>query len=203
MEACRSGATIVEAVRRRRLRWGCTHRPALYILVIGWKIVGDGASKGKAMADIVPQRKRWVEKARQAGLVVVCDPAACVCLIVVLGEGAFRLFGHSWIHSSLAWLAAFLCWVLFFVLIMRRALTLDIKALDDPNDNPHASRLIADGRKAGSFDAQTALLWLCALFASIAWRHEGGTIVGYIAASIFVISLLLLMRRAWQLRNPA
>ena len=39
-------------------------------------------------------------------------------------------------------LGACLSWVLIFVLIVRRGLKLDIKALDDPNDNPRANRLI-------------------------------------------------------------
>lgn len=97
-------------------------------------------------ADIVPQRKRsWAEKARQAGLVAVCDPAGCVCLIIVLSEGAFRLSGHSWKAGYIVGLAAFLGWVLLFVLIVRRELKLE--AFDVPNGNPRANRLIANRRE--------------------------------------------------------
>jgi hypothetical protein len=46
-------------------------------------------------------------------------------------------------YSTYMGVAAFLCWVLFLVLIVRRSLKLDIKALDDPNDDPRAKRLIA------------------------------------------------------------
>jgi hypothetical protein len=38
--------------------------------------------------------------------------------------------------------AAFICWAVIPVLLFRRELKLDIKALDDPNDNPRANRLI-------------------------------------------------------------
>jgi len=96
--------------------------------------------------------------------------------------------------------------VVFVALILRRELKLDSKALDDPNDNPRANRLIANSREHGSFDAQTALLWLCALlalmFVPAAYQHERWTIVAYIAASIFVISALLLVRRALKRRKP-
>jgi hypothetical protein len=128
---------------------GCTLQLALYILVdCVADRAGSGASKGKPMrADIVPKRKRsWAEKTRQAGLLAVCDPAGCLCLIIALGEGTFRLFGHSWTAGYIAGLSAFLCWVLFLTLMLRREL-LDIKALDDPNDNLRANRLIANRRE--------------------------------------------------------
>jgi hypothetical protein len=49
-------------------------------------------------------------------------------------------------------LAAFLSWVLFVTPMLRRELQLDIKALDDPNDNPRANRLIGKRRERGSYD---------------------------------------------------
>jgi hypothetical protein len=52
------------------------------------------------------------------------------------------LFGHSWKAGYIAGLAALLCWALTLVLIVRRELKLE--ALDDPNGNPRANRLIAN-----------------------------------------------------------
>jgi hypothetical protein len=89
-------------------------------------------------------------------------------------------------------LAVFICWALIFVLIVRRELKLGVKALDDPNDNPRANRLISNRRERGSFDAQAGLLGalLVLMFASAAYLHERWTVVAYIAAVIFVISAL-------------
>jgi hypothetical protein len=84
-----------------------------------------------------------------------------------------------------------------------RELKLDIKAHDDPNDNPRANRLIANRRERGSFDAQTALFGaLLVVFASAAYLHDRWTVVAYTAAVIFVIPALLLVRRALKHRNP-
>ncbi|WP_271576118.1 hypothetical protein [Bradyrhizobium sp. CCBAU 11361] len=72
-----------------------------------------------------------------------------------LGAGYF--FGESlfWVGLFLTvWAGSYsiylgggvcICWVLIFVLIMRRELSRDIKALDDPRDNPRANRLIGKG----------------------------------------------------------
>src|SRR5690348_10864925 len=57
-------------------------------------------------------------------------------------------------YSIYLGVAAFLCWVLFFALIVRQALKLNVKALDDPR----ANRLIANRREHGSSDMQTVLL---------------------------------------------
>jgi hypothetical protein len=104
-------------------------------------------------------------------------------------------------YSIYIGLAVFICWALILVLIVRRELKLDLKALDDPNDNPRANRLIANRRERGSFDAQTALLGalLVLMFALAAYLHERWTVVAYIAGVIFVISALLLVRRALKL----
>jgi hypothetical protein len=48
--------------------------------------------------------------------------------------------------------AMIVCGILFgflMFLLFLRELKLDIKALDDPNDNPRANRLIADRRDRG------------------------------------------------------
>ncbi|MBV9981973.1 hypothetical protein [Bradyrhizobium sp.] len=89
-------------------------------------------------------------------------------------------------------------------LIFRRELILDIKALDDPNDNPRASRLIAERRDRGHYDAQTGLLsaLLLLTLVSAVYLHERWTIAAYIAALIVVITTLLLVRRAFKRRNP-
>jgi hypothetical protein len=104
-------------------------------------------------------------------------------------------------YSIYIGLAVFICWVLIPVLIVRRELRLDIKALDDPRDNRRASRLIAHRREGGSFDAQTALLGalLVLMFASAAYLHPRWTVVASIAAVIFVIAALWLVRRGWKL----
>jgi hypothetical protein len=104
-------------------------------------------------------------------------------------------------YSIYLGLAVFLCWALIPVLIVRRELKLDVKALDDPNDNPRANRLIANRRERGSFDAQTALLGalLVSMFALAVYLYERWAVVAYLAALIFVISALLLVRRALKL----
>ena len=45
-------------------------------------------------------------------------------------------------------LALFTCWALIPALLLRRVLKLDIEALDDPNDNPSANRLLRDARSS-------------------------------------------------------
>jgi hypothetical protein len=47
-------------------------------------------------------------------------------------------------------LAIFICWALIPALLVRRALKLDIEALDDPNDNPRANRLISQTSASAS-----------------------------------------------------
>jgi hypothetical protein len=148
------------------------------------------------LADFVPKRKLSLADAAKQAVAYLCGEAfVWVGIFLTLLGGSYSIY---------IGLAALLCWGLFLVLIVRRALKLDIKALDDPNDNPRANRLIANRREHGSSDAQTVLL--CALlvlmFASVAYLHERWTIVAYIAALIFVISALLLVLRALKRRNP-
>jgi hypothetical protein len=130
-----------------------------------------------------------------------------------LADAAGLFFGEAFYSVGLslaAWgtrysiyigLAVFICWILIPVLIVRRELKLDIKALDDPRDNPRASRLIAHRRERGSFGAQTALLGplLVLMFASATYLHPRWTVVASMAAVIFVIAALWLVRRGWKL----
>jgi hypothetical protein len=124
-----------------------------------------------------------------------------VAVTLILCGGVFSLLG----------LAMIVCGGLFVVLILRREFELDIKALDDPNDNPRANRLIAnpcanrliaDRHEHGSFHTGAALLGalLVLIFAS-AYLHERWIVVTFIAALIIaaliiVITGLVLMRRA-------
>jgi hypothetical protein len=59
-------------------------------------------------------------------------------------------------YDTFLGLAVFLCWVLLLLLIVRQGtqpgLKSDIEALDDPNDNPRATRLIGKSREPGSYD---------------------------------------------------
>jgi hypothetical protein len=147
------------------------------------------------LADFVPKRKLPLA-AKRATAYLGGEAFVWVGIFLILLGGSYSIF--------LGLAALILCWGVFPVLIVRRALKLDIKALDDPNDNPRANRLIANRRDHGSSDAQSALL--CALlvlmFASVAYLHERWTIVAYIAALIFVIAALLLVRRTLKRRNP-
>jgi divalent metal cation (Fe/Co/Zn/Cd) transporter len=54
-------------------------------------------------------------------------------------------------YSIYLGVVVFLCLVLLLLLIMRRQLKNDIEALDDPNDNPRANRLIGKSREPGSY----------------------------------------------------
>jgi hypothetical protein len=118
-----------------------------------------------------------------------------IALILTSAGGVFSLFG----------VAMLLCgWPIAFFMLWRE-FKLDIKALDDPNDNPRANRLIANRRERGSFDTQIALLGalLLLLFSSAAYLHGRWPAVASIAAVIFVISVVLIVRRALMLIRSA
>ena len=51
------------------------------------------------------------------------------------------------VYDPLLSLAVFLCWALLLLLFVRRAFKSHIEALDDPNDQAHASRLIGKARE--------------------------------------------------------
>ncbi|MBR1203266.1 MULTISPECIES: hypothetical protein [unclassified Bradyrhizobium] len=89
------------------------------------------------------------------------------------GESIFwiGLFLIAWAASYNIYLGGGLClsWVLIFVLIVRRALQRDIEALNDPNDNPRANRLIRGER--WSYDHRSngkALRFTVEFFTSVA-----------------------------------
>ncbi|WP_375780206.1 hypothetical protein ACE103_16010 [Bradyrhizobium sp. ma5] len=69
--------------------------------------------------------------------------------LAYVGVEAFFWFGFFLVvvlgcsYSVYLGLAIFICWALTPALLFRRVLKLDIKALDDPNDNPRANRLIS------------------------------------------------------------
>ena len=90
----------------------------------------------------------WVHDEAEGTVAYLCSEG------LLWGGGFLILLGGS--HSSYievaVGVAVLLCWVLFFVLIVRRERKLDIKALDDPNDNPRANRLIGKRRERGSYD---------------------------------------------------
>ncbi|MES5481966.1 hypothetical protein QMZ05_04350 [Bradyrhizobium sp. INPA03-11B] len=65
-------------------------------------------------------------------------------VFLVLLAGSFNIW---------AGLAVLLCLALFVTLILRRELKLDIRALDDPNDNPRANRLIGNTSASASIRA--------------------------------------------------
>jgi hypothetical protein len=64
----------------------------------------------------------------------------------------FSLVFWAGVYDPFLGLAVFLCWALLLLLLVRRAFKSDIEALDDPNDHPHASRLIGKSREPGSYD---------------------------------------------------
>jgi hypothetical protein len=66
--------------------------------------------------------------------------------------GGFFLIFLAGSYDTFMGVAVFFCWVLLLLLIVRRALKHDIEALDDPNDNPRANRLIGKSRELGSYD---------------------------------------------------
>jgi uncharacterized membrane protein len=66
----------------------------------------------------------------------------------VMWVGFYLIFWAGSYDTSLG-LAVFLCWVLLLLLILRQGLKSDIKAPNDPNDNPRANRLIGKRRERG------------------------------------------------------
>jgi hypothetical protein len=64
----------------------------------------------------------------------------------------FYLIFWAGSYDTFLGLAVFLCWVLLLLRIVRQGLKSDIEALDDPNDNPRANRLIGKSREPGSYD---------------------------------------------------
>jgi membrane protein implicated in regulation of membrane protease activity len=90
------------------------------------------------LVDFVPKRKMSLADAAKLTVGLLCGEAFMwVGFFLILLAGSFSTYIGA---------ATFLCWVLLLVLIVRRELKLDIKALDSPNDNPRANRLIGKRR---------------------------------------------------------
>jgi len=66
--------------------------------------------------------------------------------------GSFFLIFLAGSYDTFMGMAVFFCWVLLLFLIARQGLKRDIEALDDPNDNPRANRLIGKRRERGLYD---------------------------------------------------
>jgi len=81
----------------------------------------------------------WADRAKHGGVAVVVAAVTGIVPILLQSGGPFPLLG----------VATIVCGILFGFLIFVRELKLDIKALDDPNNNPRANRLIADRRDRG------------------------------------------------------
>jgi len=90
---------------------------------------------------------RFREKSADAAQFILLN-AALESLMWV----SFFLIFWAGSYDTFLGLAVFLCWVLLLLLIVRRGLKNDIKALDDPNDNPRSNRLIGKNRERGSYD---------------------------------------------------
>jgi hypothetical protein len=74
-----------------------------------------------------------------------------VAFETVMWVGFYLVFRAGSYDTPLG-LAVFLCWVLLLLQILRQGLKSDIKAPNDPNDNPRANRLIGKRRERGSYD---------------------------------------------------
>lgn len=97
-----------------------------------------------ALSDPKSRLGSWVHDEAEGMVAYLCSEG------LLWGGGFLILLGGS--HSSYievaVGVAVLLCWLLFFVLIVRRELKLDLDVLDDPNDN----RLIGKRRERGSYD---------------------------------------------------
>ncbi|MHC2334942.1 hypothetical protein [Bradyrhizobium sp. USDA 4454] len=88
------------------------------------------------LTDFFPKRRPSLAEIGTTAVGCVCGEAfgwAGAFLIVLAGS-----------FSIYAGLAVLLCLALLVTLFVRRELKLDIRALDDPGDNPRANRLIGD-----------------------------------------------------------
>jgi hypothetical protein len=100
-----------------------------------------------ALSDPKSRLGSWFKERADAALsslwIAAIEPLLYVSFFSILWAGSY---------DTLLGLAVFLCWVLLLLLISRRALKSDIEALDVPNDNPRANRLIGKRRERGSYD---------------------------------------------------
>ncbi|MCP1844837.1 nitrate reductase gamma subunit [Bradyrhizobium sp. USDA 4524] len=98
----------------------------------------------------------FVAKRRPSFADIATTAVAYVCGEAFGWAGAFLILLAGSI-SIYAGLAVLLCLALFVTLIVRRELKRDIRALDDPNDNPRANRLIGDTSSASIRTHRSAL----------------------------------------------
>ena len=98
-----------------------------------------------ALSDPKSRLGAWVQKWPLA------DAVGYVASEAFLWGGLFLIY-LAGSHDILLGVAAFLCWVLLLLWILRRWLKRDVEALDDPNDNPRANRLIGRSRERGPYD---------------------------------------------------
>jgi hypothetical protein len=113
--------------------------------------------KGKAMklADFVSKLKMFLADAAETAAALFIGEVigwVIVGAIWVIGWAGVYLFFLARSFSSYTGVAAISCGMLILVLVAWRALKADIKALDDPNDDPRANRLIGKRREGRSYD---------------------------------------------------
>jgi hypothetical protein len=97
-----------------------------------------------ALSDTKSRLHSWVHDEAEGMLAYLCSEG-------LLWGGSLLIFlggSHSSFIEVAVGVAVLSCWLLFFVLIVRRELKLDLDVLDDPNDN----RLIGKRRERRSYD---------------------------------------------------
>jgi drug/metabolite transporter (DMT)-like permease len=85
---------------------------------------------------------RFREKSADAAQYILFESLMWVGIGLVVGAGSYNIYFG---------VAVFLCLALLLFLIVRREFKSDIEALDGPNDNPRANRLIGKSREPGSY----------------------------------------------------
>lgn len=104
--------------------------------VVAWGTLSDPKSR---------LGSRFREKSVDAAQYFLFESLMWVGFGLVVWAGSYSIY---------LGVAAFLCLALLFLLIVRRGLKSDIEALDDPNDNARANRLIGKSREPGSYHDQ-------------------------------------------------
>ena len=102
------------------------------------------------LADFVRKRKQsWADVATSAVAYFVGEAWWVGVFLIWLG-GSYGIY---------AGLAVLLCWALLLALIVQGELKLDINALDDPNDNLRANRLIGNTFSSSSIRRHLSTLY--------------------------------------------
>jgi hypothetical protein len=102
--------------------------------VVAWGALSDPKSQ---------LGSRFREKNAEAAQYFAVESLVWVGFGLVVGAGSYNIYLGA---------AVFFWLVLLLLLLMRRELKSDIDALEDPNDNPRANRLIGKSREPGSYD---------------------------------------------------